>query len=45
MVVWSSESYNRGDEGVFFFDLGKVNTAHAMAIRMAESIGDMLVKR
>ena len=45
MVVWSSESYNQGDDGVFFFDLGKVNTAHAMAIRMAESIGGMLVKR
>jgi hypothetical protein len=24
-VVWSSNSYNEGDEGVFFFDLGKVN--------------------
>jgi TolB-like protein len=45
MVVWSSESYNQGDDGVFFFDWGKVNTAHAMAIRMAESIGGMLVKR
>ena len=45
MVVWSFESYNRGDDGVFFFDWGKVNTAHAMAIRMAESIGDILVKR
>jgi TolB-like protein len=44
-VVWSSESWNRGDEGVFFFDLGKVNTAHAMAAQMAASIGDMLVKR
>jgi len=44
-VVWSSKSWNQGDDGVFFFDLGKVNTAHAMAIRMAESIGGMLVKR
>ncbi len=45
MVVWSSESYNKGDDGVFFFDLGKVNTAHAMAIQMADSIGGMLVQR
>jgi len=45
MVVWSSESYSRGDEGVFFFDLGRVNTAHSMAVRMADAIGDMLVKR
>jgi len=45
MVVWSSESYNQGDDGVFFFDWGKVNTAHAMAIQMADSIGGMLVKR
>ena len=45
MVVWSSESFNRGDEGVYFFDLGKVSTAHMMAVQMAESIGEMLVKR
>lgn len=44
-VVWSSESWNWGDEGVFFFDLGRVNTAHAIAERMAESIGELLVKR
>ncbi len=44
-VVWSSESYNQGDEGVFFFDLGKVSTAHAVASRMADSIGGILVKR
>ena len=45
VVVWSSDSFNQGDDGVFFFDLGRVNTAHSMAIRMAEYIGDMLVKR
>ena len=26
-IVWSSSSYNQGDDGVFFFNLGKVNTA------------------
>jgi TolB-like protein len=44
-VVWSSESYNWGSDGVFFFDVGQVNTAHAMAARMADSIGGMLVRR
>ncbi len=27
-IVWTSASYNEGDDGVFFFNLGKVNTAH-----------------
>jgi TolB-like protein len=44
-VVWSSESYNRGDDGVFFFDLGKVTTAHVMTAGMVRSIGNILVKR
>lgn len=32
--MWASKSCNEGDDGVFLFDLGKVNTAHAMADRM-----------
>ncbi len=43
-VVWSSISYNQGDDGVFFFDWGRVNTAHAMASQMVRSIGKMMVK-
>jgi TolB-like protein len=43
-VVWSSNSYNEGDEGVFFFDLGRVNTASAMASRMAQWIGRMILQ-
>ncbi len=35
-VVWTAKSYNQGDDGVFFFDWGKVNTAHAMARQMVE---------
>jgi TolB-like protein len=38
-VVWSSNSYNEGDEGVFFFDLGRVNTASAMVSQMVQWIG------
>jgi TolB-like protein len=37
-VVWSSNSYNEGDDGVFFFDVGRINTAHAMASQMARSV-------
>jgi len=43
-VVWSSTSYNTGDDGVFFFDWGRVNTAHAMASQMVRSIGKMMDK-
>ncbi len=37
-VVWNSYSRNEGDDGVFFFDWGKVNTAHAMMSRMVQMI-------
>jgi TolB-like protein len=43
-VVWSSTSYNQGDDGVFFFDWGRVNTAYAMASQMVRSIGKMMAK-
>ncbi len=36
-IVWSSTSYNEGDDGVFFFGLGKVNTAHGMASGMVHA--------
>lgn len=34
-VVWSSVSHGRGDDGVFFFDAGRVPTAHELASRLA----------
>jgi TolB-like protein len=37
-VVWSSDSYNQGNDGVFFFDLGQVNNAHAMVSAMVANI-------
>jgi TolB-like protein len=43
-VVWSSTSYNQGDDGVFFFDWGRLNTAYAMASQMVRSIGKMMAK-
>lgn len=36
-IVWSSSSYNEGDDGVFFFNLGKVNTAFGVASGMVRS--------
>ena len=33
-VVWTVKSHNTGDDGVFFFDQGKVHTAHELARQM-----------
>ena len=41
-VTWTSISYNRGDDGVFFFNMGKVNTAHAVASAMAGAVVGMM---
>jgi len=35
-VVWAAQSHNRGDDGVFFFDWGRVNTAYVMASQMVQ---------
>jgi TolB-like protein len=43
-VVWSSVSHNEGDDGVFFFDRGRVNTAHVMASQMTRWIGEMIIE-
>ena len=43
-VVWSSVSYNQGDDGVFFFDSGRVNTANAMVSQMIRAIGEAVLK-
>jgi hypothetical protein len=44
-VVWSSDSYNQGDDGVLIFDWGKVNTAHAMASQMTQWIVEMVLRQ
>ena len=44
-VVWSSESYNQGDDGVYFFDYGKVNTASALASEMTRSLVEKISER
>ena len=43
-VVYSSYSQNQGNDGVFFFDWGRVNTAHAMASRMARAVGEKMLQ-
>ena len=43
-VVWAAKSYNRGDDRVFFFDWGKVHTAHAMTAQMVRLAVEDLVQ-
>lgn len=42
-AVWNSSSFNQGDDGVFFFDRGRVNTAHAMTSQMVQQVAEMMV--
>jgi len=41
-VVWSSRSHSTGEEGVFFFDLGMVHTAHQLASEMVRGTSEAL---
>jgi hypothetical protein len=41
-TVWTSKSYTDGENGVFFFDVGKVYTAHNLAGHMVGTIAGML---
>ena len=43
-VVWVVKNYGRGDDGVFFFGWGRVNTAHAMAAQMVQLAVENLVE-
>jgi len=43
-VVYSSYSNNGGDDGVFFFDVGRVNTAHALASQMAGATAERMLR-
>lgn len=37
-VVWTSSSWNRGDDGVYFYDWGRINTASALAGMMTRAL-------
>ncbi len=41
-VVWSSDSYNEGRDGVVFFEWGATRTAHAMATQMVRRTTEMM---
>lgn len=43
-IVWSSNSYNEGNDGVFFFDSGKINTAFSLSSEMARAVTEMAIK-
>jgi len=42
-VVWQSTSFDTGSEGVFFFDVGRIRTANALACRMVREVVDGMV--
>lgn len=42
-VIWSSSSYNQGDDGVWFFGLGRVATAGDLTCRMVASVAERMV--
>lgn len=44
-VVWASSSYNQGDDGVWFFDLGRVATVGDLSCRMVASVMDRMVPK
>ncbi len=44
-VVWSSQSYNDGRDGVGLFERGLSKTAHAMATQMVRLTADMIAGR
>jgi hypothetical protein len=37
-VVWTSWSYNQGDDGVSFFDWGQISMAAALASKMTQAV-------
>jgi hypothetical protein len=44
-TVWSSKSYNEGDDDVYFFDMGKVNTCSALASEMVRAVVKKMVAK
>ncbi len=43
-IVWQSSSFNRGSDGVFFFDAGRVRTANELACRMVREVAEEMVR-
>lgn len=43
-LIWATSSYHEGDDGVFFFDLGRVRTASGLACEMVSAAVDALAR-
>ena len=43
-IVWVVKNYGWGDDGVFFFDWGRVNTAHTLAGQMVRLAVDEIIE-
>jgi TolB-like protein len=43
-IVWACDSHDQGDYGVYFFDWGKINTAHRIASEMVAAALETLVE-
>jgi hypothetical protein len=43
-IVWESKSYNTGDDGVFFFDWHRINTAGQMTSQMVDNVVRMMTE-
>jgi hypothetical protein len=43
-TVWQSNSLSRGDDGVMFFDAGRISTASALACRMVREVTDDMAR-
>jgi hypothetical protein len=43
-VLWSSSSFNRGDDGVFMFGLGRVGNSQDLTCRMVTGVTDRLAR-
>lgn len=44
-IVWSSSGYANGKDGVYFFDTGRISTAHTIASEMARWVASDMVDR
>ena len=42
-IVWSSSSYGEGDDRVFFFDAGRVPTAHRLSSEMTKALVERIL--
>jgi hypothetical protein len=44
-VVWASSSLNEGNDAVYLFDWGRINTIHTLAAEMASAVGKMIMRQ